>query len=266
MRGRGVVVTGASSGIGEALAWALAARGAHVVLVARSRDRLEALKARIDAAGGRATVIAADLAAPGAAAALVDEVDRLGLEVDALVNNAGFGFFGPFEAETPEHLAEMLQVNVVALAELTLRLAPRLRARGGSVLQIASTAAFQPSPYMAAYGASKAFVLSFSEALWAEYRGRGLHVAVVCPGPVETPFLDSVGAGARSTRVFRAPLSVDDVVRTCLHALEPGAPTHVVGLRNWLMTLSARFSPRALTARISAAMLTPSTPEPKVLP
>jgi uncharacterized protein len=265
---RVAVVTGASSGIGEALAAALASQGTHVVLVARTVERLEALRARLEASGGRATVLAADLSAPGAAQAVFDEVQRRELPVDTLVNNAGFGFFGPFEAEGPSHLGEMLQVNVVALAELTRLFVPSLLARRGAVLNVASTVAFQPSPYMAAYGATKAFVLSLSEALWAEYRSQGLHVAAVCPGPVETPFIDAMGAGVRSTAVFRTALTVDEVVRACLRALDSRSPTHVVGLKNWLLTQTTRFSPRALTARISAALLAPprTSPRPTLTP
>ena len=259
---RVAVVTGASSGIGEALARAMAARGTHVVLVARSVERLRALAARIEQAGGRATVVPADLSSPGAAQRLYDEVQRLELGVDTLVNNAGFGFFGAFDDEAPGHLGEMLQVNVVALAELTRLFVPSLLAKRGAVLNVASTVAFQPSPYMAAYGATKAFVLSLSEALWAEYRGHGLHVAAVCPGPVETPFIDAMGAGVRSTPVFRTALTVDEVVQACLRALDGTSPTHVVGFRNWLMAQGGRFSPRALTARLSAALLTPPTRRP----
>lgn len=260
MRQQVAVVTGASSGIGEALAGALAARGTHVVLVARSVERLRALAAQIEAAGGRATVMPIDLSTPGAAQRVYDEVERLALGVDTLVNNAGFGFFGTFESEAPAHLGEMLQVNVVALTELARLFAPVLLARRGTVLNVASTVAFQPSPYMATYGATKAFVLSLSEALWAEYRGRGLHVAAVCPGPVETPFIDAMGAGVRSTAVFRSALTVDEVVHTCLRALDGRSPTYVVGLRNWLMTQTNRLSPRALTARVSAFLLAPPSP------
>ena len=254
---RVAIVTGASSGIGEALAVAMGAQGTHVVLVARSVDRLTALAARIEGAGGKATVLPADLAAPGAAQRLFDEIQQRDLPVDTLVNNAGFGFYGPFETEAPVHLGEMLQVNIVALTELTRLFVPSLLERRGAVLNVASTVAFQPSPYMSAYGATKAFVLSLSEALWAEYRARGLHVAAVCPGPVETPFIDAMGAGVRSTVVFRMALSVDDVVRACLRALDGKRPTRIVGLVNWLLAQTSRFSPRALTARVSAAMFAP---------
>jgi short-subunit dehydrogenase len=251
------IVTGASSGIGEALAVAMAAEGTHVVLVARSVDRLTALAARIGDAGGQATVLPVDLAAPQAARKLFDEVQRRELPVDTLVNNAGFGFYGPFETESPAHLSEMLQVNVVALTELTRLFVPSLLERRGAILNVASTVAFQPSPYMSAYGATKAFVLSFTEALWAEYRGRGLHVAAVCPGPVETPFIDAMGAGVRSTAVFKMALPVDKVVRGCLRTLDGKRPSRIVGLVNWLLAQTSRFSPRALTARVSAAMFAP---------
>jgi short-subunit dehydrogenase len=254
------IVTGASSGIGEALAAAMAAQGTHVVLVARSAERLTALAARIESAGGRATVLPADLASPGAAQKLFDEVERRGLRVDTLVNNAGFGFYGPFENEPPAHLSEMLQVNVVALTELTRLSVPTLLERRGAILNVASTVAFQPSPYMSAYGATKAFVLSFTEALWAEYRGRGLHVAAVCPGPVETPFIDAMGAGVRSTAMFKMALPVDKVVQACLHALDGKSPTRIVGRVNWLLAQTSRFSPRAVTARVSAALFAPRSP------
>jgi len=255
VRHRVALVTGASSGIGEALAAALAARGTHVVLVARTRERLEDLRARIEADGGRATVLAADLAVPGAAERVHDEVTRLGLVVDLLVNNAGFGHYGSFEEQSLEELVDMLQVNVVALAGLTRRFVPELLGRRGTVLNVASTAAMQPSPAMSAYGATKAFVLMLSESLWAEYRGRGIHVVAVCPGPVETPFIDTMGADARGSKMFRTVLTVEDVVRDCLIALDRRSPTRIVGMRNRLTAQAARFSTRGLTARISARML-----------
>ena len=255
-----ILLTGASSGIGAALAVALARRGAYLLLTARSADRLAELSQQVHSAGGSATVLPLDLAAPGAARQLFDEVQRLGLPIDTLINCAGFGLFGPLADNDPARLSPMLQLNVVALTELSRLFLPELLARRGTVLNIASTAAFQPTPYMAAYGATKAYVLSFSEALWAEYRSRGLRVAAVCPGPVETPFLDAMGAAVRSTPLFRAPLTVDEVVQACLRALDSPGPTHIVGLRNRLMAQSARFTPRGLLARISGAFLAPPAP------
>ncbi len=251
------VITGASSGIGEALARAMAARGTHVVLAARSAARLEEVAQAIRRAGGVATVLPSDLSQPDAAQRLYDEVTRLGLEVDTLVNNAGFGYHGPFESEALEHLHGQLQVNMVALAELTRLFVPSLLARRGTVLNLASTSAFQPAPYMSVYGATKAFVLSFSEALWAEYHDRGLHVAALCPGPVETPFIDAAGPEARGTAVFKHTLSIDQVVRECLAAMASTRPTRVVGWRNRLLCLSGRFSPRELVARMGARMMLP---------
>jgi hypothetical protein len=251
------VITGASSGIGEALARAMAARGTHVVLAARSAARLEEVAQAIRRAGGVATVLPSDLSQPDAAQRLYDEVTRLGLEVDTLVNNAGFGYHGPFESEAPEHLHGQLQVNMVALAELTHLFVPSLLARRGTVLNLASTSAFQPAPYMSVYGATKAFVLSFSEALWAEYHDRGLHVAALCPGPVETPFIDAAGPEARGTAVFKHTLSIDQVVRECLAVMASTRPTRVVGWRNRLLCLSGRFSPRELVARMGARMMLP---------
>jgi hypothetical protein len=254
---RVALVTGASSGIGEALAAALAARGMHVLLVARSTQRLEVLAQGLRRDGAMASVLPADLSRAGAAARLHAHVRTLGLEIDVLVNNAGFGFYGPFESESPEHLADQIQVNVVALAELTRLFVPSLLARRGAVLNLASTVAFQPAPFMSVYGATKSFVLSFSEALWAEYRTRGLHVAAVCPGPVETPFIDAMGGAVRSTPVFSAPLTVDAVVRSCLVALDARKPTSVVGWRNRMLAQSARLAPRALLARLSGRLLAP---------
>ncbi len=251
------VVTGASSGIGEALAAAMAKRGTHVVLVARSGDKLEALATRVRQAGGQATVIVADLSQPGAAQRVFDDVQRRKLLVDTLVNNAGFGHFGRFEDHGLSSLGEMLQVNVVALAELTRLFIPSLLEANGTVLNLASTVAFQATPFMSAYGASKAFVLSFSEALWAEYRDRGLHVAAVCPGPVETPFIDAMGSGVRQTTIFKNTLTVDEVVTKCLSAMDGTRPSSVVGLANFLLAQSGRFAPRSVTARLSALMLAP---------
>ena len=140
--------------------------------------------------------------------------------------------------------------------ELAGRKTVSLHTRDGQVLTL-GTVAFQPAPFMSTYGATKAFVLSFTEALWAEYRERGLRVVAVCPGPVDTPFIDAMGSSARTTPVFRRTLTVDKVVNACLAALESSAPTRVVGWRNWLSAQSSRLSPRALTARIGAGLLRP---------
>ncbi|MFN7439664.1 MAG: SDR family NAD(P)-dependent oxidoreductase [Phycisphaerales bacterium] len=250
-----VLITGASSGIGEALALALAARGDHVVLVARSLGRLEVIAERVREARGIVTVLPADLSKPGAAQAVFDEVMRRGLSLDVLVNNAGLGHFGAFHEEPAAHLSEQLFVNVVALTQLSHLFVPHLLTRRGTVLNIASTIAFQPAPYMSVYGATKAFVLSLSEALWAEYRGSGLRVVALCPGPVETPFIDAAGADLRSSRIFKRPSTVSQVGSAAVAALDGYGPTRIVGTMNWIMAQGARFAPRAFTARLSGWLL-----------
>ncbi|MCA3278605.1 MAG: SDR family oxidoreductase [Roseomonas sp.] len=251
------VITGASSGIGAALAEALAARGTQVVLVARSAARLEEVAERLRSAGAIAHVLPMDLAEAGAAQSLHAAIRAMGLAVDTLINNAAIGHYGPFEAEPRERLTQALHLNVVALAELTRLFVPELLLRKGTILNIASTAALQPTPFMSSYGATKAFVLSFSEALWAEYHHRGLHVAALCPGPVETPFIDAMGPGVRRTAIFRKTMPIEAVVKAGLKALDSTRPTRILGAGNWVSAQMIRFAPRALTARLSAAMLKP---------
>jgi uncharacterized protein len=251
------LITGASYGIGEALAIALAARGSHVLAVARSEDKLAALAKRIEAASGTASYIACDLALPGAATTLFEQVKARGIAVDGLINNAGLGTFGPFEAQDAARMRDMMQVNMLALTELSYLFVPSLLERKGKILNLASTAGFAPAPNMAVYAATKAYVVSLTEALWAEYRARGLHVACVCPGPVETPFLDAMGGAPRTTAVYQNITSVDDVVATCMKALEGSTPTYRVGLRAWLLSNVNRFVPRTSVVRIASSLLAP---------
>lgn len=249
------LVTGASSGIGAAFARALAARGANLVLAARSTEKLEALAAELAARHGiAATAIPVDLARPGAGAELGRELARRGLVVDVLVNNAGFATYGAFEALPPERERDEVQVNVAAVVELAHAFLPGMLARRrGAVVNVASTAAFQPVPYMAVYGATKAFVLSFSEALWAEARGRGVSVLALCPGQTETAFFDVAGHGARFGRAETAEV----VVARALRALARNRSYVVSGTMNYLTAQSARFSPRALVARLTERMFRP---------
>jgi short-subunit dehydrogenase len=263
LTGKTALVTGASSGIGAAIATQLAAEGVHLVLVARSSDKLHALAEQLCRQHGvRATVLAADLGLRGCGAWLQQQVTAQGLSIDILVNNAGFGSYGAFDSIAAELEQAEIAVNVAALVDLTHAFLPGMLVRvQGVILNVASTAAFQPGPHMAVYAASKAFVLSFSEALWAEYRGRGIHVAALCPGPVDTAFIDGLGdPSIRQTAVFARLLQPEQVAARAVHAMRGSAPTHIVGLRNWLMAQSARLAPRALVALIGAAMLRPSTP------
>jgi uncharacterized protein len=239
---RTVLVTGASSGIGAAFARRFAQQGANLILVARSVDRLEALAAELRSTHSVAvTVVPADLGAPGAAQHIYNTVTARGLNVDVLVNNAGFGSHGRFEELDAEREHQQIQVNVTALVDLTHAFVPAMLQRGnGTVINIASTVAFQPVPFMAVYGASKAFVTSFSAALAEEYRGRGLKVLAVCPGATDTNFFDAVGNDNVAMGQKRTP---DQVVTTALQALERGQSVVIDGAGNrWLSVLAKRLS------------------------
>ena len=243
-RGSTVLITGASSGLGAEFAEQLAARGANLIIVARRIDRLEALKIELEAKYAvTATVIAADLAAAGAASTLASKVRKLKLPVHSLINNAGFGSHNPFEDEDADRIREEVAVNVAALVDLTKAVYPELLQHGSGVLvNVASTAAFQPVPRMAVYGATKAFVLSFTEALWYEARPSGLKVIALCPGATGTEFFDVAGPEARSGRMQTATT----VVRTALRALDRRnpPPTIVSGFTNVAATIAERVMPR----------------------
>lgn len=247
--GKTVVVTGGSMGLGAAFARELSRRGASLVLVARSRERLEQLAGEL----GGAHVVVEDLARPGAARRVFDAVVAKSPEVDVLINNAGFATYGPF-AEVPlETQREELDLNVGTLVELTHLFLPTLERRRGGVIQVASTAAFQPVPFMAVYAASKAFVLSFSEALWAEYRPRGVRVLALCPGATDTPFFERAGEAAAFGRKARP----EDVVRLGLAAFRANRSFVVHGAANLLTTLLSRFFSRAFVATLSARLMRP---------
>jgi short-subunit dehydrogenase len=250
------LVTGASSGIGAAFARALAARGAHLVLAARSVAELEALAQELSARHGvRAVALRADLSRPGAGAELAREIAARGLSVDVLVNNAGFATYGGFETLPPARDQEEIQVNVAALVDLCHAYFPSMMAAGrGAIVNVASTGAFAPIPYMAVYGATKAFVLSLSEALWLEGRARGVSVLALCPGATETRFFE---AARMSAELFGRRATPEAVVETALRALARNRGHVVHGLGNRLMVQSMRFSPRSLVVRIAAAMSRP---------
>ncbi|MGB3614277.1 MAG: SDR family oxidoreductase, partial [Elainellaceae cyanobacterium] len=189
------LVTGASSGIGKVLAQAMAERGINLVLVARSGDVLRALAEDLTQRYGiRADVVVQDLTAADAAQTVRAAVDAQGIAVDILVNNAGFGEYGAFSDRPRERHLDMVKLNVLALVDLTYQFLPDMQARGrGNIINIASIAAFQPIPYLSVYAASKSFVMSFSEALWAEVKSSGVRVACICPGPTETQFFKEAG-------------------------------------------------------------------------
>lgn len=250
------LVTGASAGIGKELAQLFAADGHDVVLVARSVDKLEELAADLTSAYGvKAHVIAADLGDRASPGAVVEQARARGLTVDFLVNNAGFGSNGPFLDLDLERELAMIDVNVRALVELTQKLVRPMRARGfGRVMNIASTAGFQPGPYMATYYATKAFVVSFTEALAYELEGSGVSVTCYCPGATATEF--AARAGNDKTRLFRRSgvASAKEVAADAYHAMMKGQILSVHGALNWLGMQSVRFAPRAALRRVVAGL------------
>ena len=247
------LVTGASSGIGLELARLFASDRHDLVLVARNEGKLREIGERLEATHGIiATAIAADLSQPNAARDLVDTLRADSIEVDVLVNNAGIGLSGAFLDNDPQAQRAMLQLNVVALTELTRLLLPAMVARrSGRILNVASTAAFIPDPLAAVYGATKAYVLSFSEAIGEELRHRGVTVTALCPGATLTGF--STVAGAGSTRLYGKlkPMSSADVARAGYQGLHDGRRVVVTGLRNKLLVQSARVSPRRVVTMVA---------------
>jgi uncharacterized protein len=246
------LITGASSGIGYELAKRFARDGHDLVLVARSRERLAEIAKELSGSTGVAVkVIAKDLSRPGAAREVFDELKRESISVNVLVNCAGFGTCGLFAEDDPAVDLEMMQLNMVALTELTWLAVREMLGRGsGRILNVASTAAFQPGPLMSVYYATKAYVLSFSEALANELSGTGVTVSTLCPGPTRTGF----GARAKmeGTRLFRSMGLMDAaaVADAGYRGLMKGRGVIVPGLANRLLLLSVRVSPRKVVTAI----------------
>src|SRR5262245_8342789 len=249
------LVTGASSGIGAALARRLARDGMHVGLVARRADRLDALAKELRTAHGvEADVLPADLAKAGAVATLVDEVDRRGLAVDWLVNNAGFGTVGLFHALPLERALEEIALNVEALVELTGRLVPAMvQRRQGVVMNVASIGAYTPSPQMATYTATKAFVLSFSEAIAVELADTGVRVLCVCPGITRTEFQERANVETGHVPWFLQQ-SAEEVADEAVQAVGRG-PVVVSGLLNRVGVGLFKFVPHRLLTRAAAGLI-----------
>jgi uncharacterized protein len=253
------LITGASAGLGEQFAHLFAQDGHDLVLVARRTDRLETLGARLrEAHDVSAHVIAADLADPAAPHRLYEDVAGRGLKVDYLVNNAGFGSNGAFLDLDLGREAEMVEVNCTALLALCHLFGRQMRERGsGRILNIASTAGFQPGPFMATYYATKAFVVSFSEALAHELRGSGVTVTCHCPGATHTEFAARAGLG--EAKLFRRPgiATAEDVAHHGYRAMMKGKPLAVHGLLNRIAVQSVRIAPRRIPRSVAASMNQP---------
>src|ERR1051325_3449272 len=248
------LITGASSGIGAAFARKLAARGRNVFLVARSEDKLIAWCNELGRLTSiRAQYLAVDLQQPDAAAQLFEETKKRELEIDMLINNAGFGSMGDFAKLDLDRELEIIQLNIRALVELTHRfLQPMRERKRGTIVNVASTAGFQAVPYMATYAATKAFVLSFSEALWEENRPYGITVMALCPGVTETAFFAASHIDKPPARTVETP---EQVVETALRGLKRRKSSIIAGAPNKLMVTTERLMPRSVVLRTIGSVM-----------
>lgn len=251
-RGKTALITGASGGIGLELASCFGADGYDLVLVARSADALTKAASDLSRAHGiKAIAVPSDLGRPGAAKALKTELDGKNIGVDVLVNNAGFGLLGAFHELDGDEELRLVDLNVRALTDLTRTFLPGMVARKkGGILNIASTASFQPGPFMAAYYASKAYVLSLSEALSEELRGTGVTVTAVCPGPVTTGFQDR--AKMHHVKLLKAmtPMTARKCARIAYRAFRQGKRVKIPGLMNRIAARSSAFTPRPILLKL----------------
>jgi len=246
------LITGASGGIGRAFAAELAARGHDLVLTARREDELRATSDIIGAHGVRTELIPADLSDPAGRRHLLDELRARDLTISMLVNNAGFGSIGRFADLDADRLADEVELDVQTVVQLSRALLPAMLDAGhGSIVNVASTAAFQPLPTMAVYAAAKAFVLSFSQALWDEVRDQGVRVIAVCPGPTDTDFFVRAG----DDDVLTGRRTPQQVALTCLDALDKGRPYVVDGLLNTVQAEVAKRTPVRLAMPLARAVM-----------
>lgn len=250
---KSALITGASGGIGYELAKLFARDRYNLVLVARSADKLTQIAAELQGQFGiKVKALALDLAAPTASAILFQRLQREGIAVEVLVNNAGFGGLGEFAGMPEEEILGQIQLNITALTHLTRLFLPGMLSRGsGKIMNVASTAAFQPGPLMAVYYASKAYVLSFSEALANEVAGSPVVVTCFCPGATDTGFAKR--AGSENSRLFKkiGAMKAETVARDGYRGLMAGRTLVFSGLQNWLVAESVRFAPRKMVTAIS---------------
>jgi short-subunit dehydrogenase len=246
------LITGASSGIGEKFAYELARQHYDLVLVARRLERLDAVAREAKQLGSNRTeIVPIDLAQSGALLELQTHLEARSIEVDYLINNAGFGTTGRFHLLPLEREIEEIELNVSVLVALTrLFLPPMIERRRGTIINVASTAAFQPIPYMATYAATKAFVLSFTEAVGAEARGTGVRILALCPGPVRTEF-QAVARNENALMPSFAYLDPEAVVKEALAAAQRGKRVRINGVMNRVGAVAARLLPRALVTSIA---------------
>ncbi len=260
---RWALVTGASSGIGAEFARQLAARGMHLILTARRRELMEQLAHDLDTRHGtRSEIFVHDLSDPSQVTDLIRDVESHNIEVELLVNNAGFGLVAEVDNTDPLRVQELLRLNISALTQLTYWALPHMLDREhGAIVNVSSTAGFQPVAFMPAYAASKAYSLHFSEALWAEVRDRGVTVMALCPGTTETGFFDIAGVpGWLKKQRSQTP---EQVVKGALKALEKRRQFAVTGWPNYLLSLLIRIGTRKVVVTESMKYFRPQRKEPE---
>ena len=256
-RGKFALITGASAGIGLELAKQLAAEGANLVLTARRADRLRQLATEVSSSGVKVEVFAADLTQPDAPTQIYEFTKRKGIEVELLVNNAGFGAYGYIHQIPAERMLEMVQVNCSAVVHLTrLYSADMVERKHGDILIVASIAAFQAVPFNSIYAATKAFDLIFAEGIAEELRPFGVRVCALCPGSTDTEFQQ---VAAQPKRAFRSAETAEKVARVGLEAMAAGKSYVISGARNRIMMESERIAPRSFVVKMAARMMRPST-------
>ncbi len=250
------LITGASFGIGRAFAYLLARDGFDLILTARSQDQLDALSAELRQSTGRTIVtVAQDLSQLGATDKIFEAANLSGLPVEVLINNAGFGSLGRFWEIDRQQQWQMIQLNIAALTDLTRLFLPGfVERRRGRILNVASTAAFQPGPLMAVYYASKAYVLSFSRAIHNEARPFGVTVTCLCPGPTKTEFAERAGVSATKLFSSKMTMSAEAVAAIGYRAMKRGKPLVIAGRLNALGAFMTHFAPMRLTAALARRM------------
>ncbi len=258
------VVTGASAGIGVAFAKSLVARGYDLLIAARREERLTSLAQELSSSGRKIHTLAVDLAKMEDCTKLFEAAKKLG-SVDLLINNAGVGFHGALAEQDPARVLQMLQLNVDALSYLTALFLPEMvHRKSGAIIQVCSTGAFQPIPYMAAYAASKAYVLAFTEAIAVELKGSGVSVQTLCPGATETEFNTSAGVSADVAKKAPSYMTAEAVVEASLKGLDKGKTLVVPGFLNKQGVFWASVAPRRLATRVAGRLFKPS--KEKALP
>ena len=255
-KGKWGLVTGASSGIGEEFCRQLAARGMNLILVARRQERLDALASELARTHAIQTeVVISDLSDSAAAEQLFDSVSKLGISIDLLVNNAGFGILESFDCSNLDRVMEMIRLNVGNLTELTYRFLPAmLERKSGGIINVASVAGFQPLVHMGVYGATKTFVLHFSQSLWSETRDRDVTVLALCPGFTNSEFFDIAGMDGLCRKMAQTP---QQVVKACLKGLQRRRQTVVSGWLNYFVSLMPRFVTRKMAVVSSGLLMKP---------